>query len=320
MVGPYALMADISGRQLGPPMSEHPVSDAGAGPVSTLRQVLADPTAHDLLYRHLQTGWRERPAEEAFALLHDLAGRQPGDEAIYRSLLALYEHRPRRFGLPRHWRVRGQERRQLADRIRSLITGLPRGRAYEGCLDIGSHGRHGGLVSGCAAVRSPSVMVDQNAPTHGLVEWIDRGGPGFGLRFVATTGTASMPVDLSEEQLGSAGFDLVLCLEGLHGLSGETLADALDTIRRVLRPEGLLLLRVADARTPAARRLASVASMLRDAAMGRAWDYRLRAADQMRSADQWSALLGEHGLNEVGERVRDEQDPTHPTLLAFTRP
>lgn len=293
--------------------------EAGGPPASTLRQVLAEPTAHDLLYRHLQTGWRERPAEETFALLHELAARQPGDEAVYRSLLALYEHRPRRFRLPRHWRIRREERRQLAERVRTLITALPRGRAYEGLLDIGSQGRHGGLVTGCAAVRSPLVTLDQVAPTHGLAEWIDRGGPSLGVRYVPTTGAASLPIDLPEERLASAAFDLVLCFEGLHGLTPEQLDRALGCIVRVLRPEGLLLLRVADAPDEAARRLAGVAAMLRDASMGRAWDYRLRDADQMREASEWSALLAAHGLTEVGPRVRDERDPTAPTLMAFMR-
>ena len=121
------------------------------------------------------------------------------------------------------------------------------------------------------------------------------------------------------ESIGAASLDLVTCYIGLHHMNVDQLQPFLASVRRVLRPGGLFIVRDHDVTTPEMRALVSLAHTVFNVGLGETWETNQKELRYFESMQVWVSRLTAAGFADTGHRVLQDNDPTRNTLLAFTK-
>jgi hypothetical protein len=119
---------------------------------------------------------------------------------------------------------------------------------------------------------------------------------------------------------GAGGVGLITLYGGLSGLSPAELPRCLADLFQVLRPGGLVLLLEHDVETAHAGLDASLAVTLAFLCAGESWEASQAHPRAFRAGEEWSALMQQNGLVEVGPRESIERSPFGDLLLAFKKP
>jgi hypothetical protein len=114
--------------------------------------------------------------------------------------------------------------------------------------------------------------------------------------------------------------DLVTLYGGLSGMAPAQLPGCLEQLAKVVRPGGMVLLLEHDVETAHAGLEASLAVTLSFLCAGDTWEASQLHPRAFRAADEWSLLMQQHGLLEVGGRERIPRTPFGDLLLAFRKP
>ena len=93
----------------------------------------------------------------------------------------------------------------------------------------------------------------------------------------------------------------------------------LQSLARIVKPGGLLIVRDHDVTDDAMRALVALAHAVFNAGLGVSWDENNRELRHFRTVDAWIAMLREVGFEHVGDRLLQAHDPTLNTLLCFRR-
>lgn len=125
---------------------------------------------------------------------------------------------------------------------------------------------------------------------------------------------------ISEQDIASNSLDLIVCVIGLHHVPREKLADFISSLKRILRPGGLLLLREHDCKTSELKTIASAAHSVynviipHESVLAELSEYR-----NFQALDYWIDLLRKQGFAAGDKKLLQTGDPTANTLLLFTK-
>lgn len=294
---------------------------AAPGEVSEFRAAFARTTSRDAVYRLLADCGPRGHAPRMLGLLERMSQRSAEDELIYRnmrstllkwrgSMFAAITMRQPDWEAVLHRRLARYSREQLQ------AAKASDGKHLEGVLEVASggkqlsalrrHFRLGGLVRqiddfGCRLAESGSRWLEARMPARAAVadasQWDDQ---------------------LFGSQADSV--DLVTLYGGLSGLPPTQLPRCLAQLVKVVRPGGMVLLLEHDVETAHAGLDASLAVTLAFLCAGATWEASQSHPRAFRAADEWSALMQEHGLLECGARERIARTPFGDLLMAFQKP
>lgn len=290
--------------EVGPPPSP-PDTAAGA-----FARVMADEVWSDKLYAFLQNVYRLVPEDEFHKLIVEATAAHTDDEAVYRQIQArLPSIRPPvadlRFGLP----SLTKQKQVMGVQIQELLADRA---AVDGYVEIGTPGRYVEGIAKGTSLTGPVVLVSEQAPTNSPVDVLERGGLAHVGRWVPLNNYE--PLDAS---IPTASVDLVSCLIGLHHAPLDQLDPFIASIRRVLRPGGIFILRDHDVSTPAMDTFVSLIHTVFNAGLDVPWTTDAVEFKRFRPIDEWVGRLAGHGFEDLGGRLLQEHDPSDNVLVGF---
>ena len=113
--------------------------------------------------------------------------------------------------------------------------------------------------------------------------------------------------------------DLVTCYIGLHHCPREKLADYIASIRRVLRPGGIFVLRDHDAGSDKMKVFCSLVHTVFNAGLGVSWQVDREELRLFEGIDFWAEQLVQGGFDDTGKRFLQAHDPSLNTLTCFIK-
>lgn len=297
--------------ELEPPMQTSPA--AGTPGVDDFRQVYGTTRGSDDFYRFLQNIYRLYPEDRFHALIRDATRDHPDDEAVYRALQArLPTIKPFLSELTYALPSLAKQKKEMS---RQTLALLGERRRFDGFLEIGSTGRYLSDLRRHLDLRGDIVTVHDAPPSMSPVDIVERGGLRKLGRFVPMNDYAP----LSRQDIADASIELATVYIGLHHIPLDRLQAYLESLARVVKPGGLLIVRDHDVDDDSMRALVALAHAVFNAGLGVPWEENRKELRHFRTIDAWIAMLREVGFEHVGDRLLQAHDPTLNTLLCFRR-
>lgn len=126
---------------------------------------------------------------------------------------------------------------------------------------------------------------------------------------------------IAYDHILDASVDMVVCFIGLHHIPLDKIDNFIGSIARILRPGGTFLLRDHDACNADVLKIAHAGHTLFNAIIGQCSEE--EEAQEIRNFQPlayWVELLEKHGLSVGQERIMQQNDPTHNTMIASSKP
>lgn len=290
-----------------------PTLDSATAITSAFHAVFDDPTQRDAFYRFLQVVFHLYPEDKFHHLIQKVCNRHRTDEEIYREVQRrLKEIKPFLSELTYALPALRRQKQEMTWETLELLDGR---HEVNGYLEIGSTGRYISSLRHHVQVRGPIFLINDLAPGNGLGDILERGQLSHLGQFIPLLDYA--PID--ETAIPDASLDLVTLYIGLHHCPEEKLDAFVRSIRRVLRPGGTLILRDHDVRTPKMGVFVSLVHTVFNLGLGVPWMTDAMEHKSFRSADEWAALLSQHGFQDSGKRLYQFMDPSDNALMRFVR-
>lgn len=295
--------------ELAAPLAQGPLPDAA----SNFRAIYADPALRAQFFPFLQNVFHLYPEESIHRLITDLTAKGKTDEEIYRALLAaLPSIKPTlsevRYGVP-------ALRKQKDEMTRQALAFLGAGARVNGYLEIGTTGRYVSDLRRHVEIGGPIWIVNDVAPSYSPADMLERGE-------IGKIGTY-VPMGDYDPFAGSAipdgSLDLVVNFIGFHHAPDARLEGFVQSVRRVLRPGGRLLLRDHDVDSPAQSSLVALAHDVFNAGLFLTWEENARQVRRFRSLATWTEYLNASGFRRSERAIAQDGDPTKNLLVELTR-
>ena len=286
---------------------------APAASGSEFKAVYGDARWEDAFYRFLQNVYRLYPEDRFHTLIKDACAVHAGDEAIYRHIQAgIPSIKPALSELTYAVPSLGKQKREMA---RQTLALLGERRELDGYVEIGSTGRYASVLRKALRLRGDLVMVNDVAPTNSPVDIVERGRLAKLGRWVPLADYAPIGADAVPD----ASVDLVTCYIGLHHIEPAKLDPFVASIRRMLRPGGMLILRDHDVTTPEMFTFVSLAHTVFNAGLGLPWETNRQELRYFVSVAEWVRRLQAAGFADTGQRLLQAHDPSDNVLMAFVK-
>jgi hypothetical protein len=263
-------------------------------------------------FRHfLDNVFHLYPTDALDELIADCVRHDPRDGAVFRQLEArLAEVTPLlgsiRYALP----ALAKQKAVMAEQTKQLLGAR---RGFEGYLEIGSHGRYYDALHSILDIRGKVFTVAPKPPTHSPEDIVDRGA----LALVGTPLPWTDYAPLSGIQPGS--LDLITVFIGFHHAAMEARASYLRSIRELLSSDGMLIVRDHNVVSPELDRLVGLAHDVFNVGTLESFETNNRERRNFYALDTLVQLLESEGLVADDGRCLQQGDPTHNTLLAFSK-
>jgi len=275
--------------------------------------VYGDIRTRDDFYRFLQVIYHLYPEQKFHQLIIDACERYGTDQAIYEDVASrLPAIRTKlsdlTYALPA-LRVQKQEM------VRQTKAILPGAREFDGYLEVGSTGRYVKGLKKALRLGGPVYLTNDVLPDNSPPEIMERGGIQEVGNFFVLNDYDPIPASM----IADASLDLVTCYIGLHHCPREKLADYIQSIHRVLRPGGFIVLRDHDAGTDEMQIFCSLVHTVFNAGLGVSWDEDRRELRLFEGFDFWTEQLVQAGFEDSGKRLLQDHDPSLNTLGCFVK-
>lgn len=275
-------------------------------------QVLGSVEQSDAFYRFLQNVFRTLPEDRFHHLLHQACRLHHDEENVYRYVQReLRGVKPVLADLTHALPSLFKQKIEMAEQTLKLLEGQ---REFSGYAEIGSKARYYRGLAARLRIKGPLWFVEASLPGYSPVDLMERGQLTKPGSFVPLQDFAPLPA-----QMADASLDLVTCYIGLHHMTEQRLTPFLDSIARVLRPGGRLIVRDHDVCSEEMRALVSLAHTVFNAGLGESWETNQSELRYFESVETWSKRLDKAGFTDSGHRLLQANDPTANTLLCFVK-
>lgn len=199
--------------------------------------------------------------------------------------------------------------------VRQALQLLGERRDFNGYMEIGSTGRYVAGLRANLKLHGPLILLNDIAPTNSPIDIVERGGLRKVGKFVPLADYA--PID--SQAVPDASLDFVSCYIGLHHIHPSRLEGFIQSIRRVLRPGGVFILRDHDVRTPEMFKFVSLVHTVFNAGLGVPWETNQQELRHFAPVSDWVQRLRAVGLVDSGKRLLQANDPSDNVLMSFVR-
>lgn len=209
-----------------------------------------------------------------------------------------------------------RQKKILAAQVHTLLKNQNK---IDGYLEIGTPGTYVNSIKEKLDISGPIyVLQDQKRVTDYFQAFSLAPKSGFlsydsfiELNDYAPIATQSIPDN---------SLDLVVCFIGIHHIPIQKLDAFIASIRRVLRPGGIFILRDHDAHSAKINTLSHVAhSVFNMVVPALSLDEEMAEYRNFNPLSHWIALLAQHGFTVGAERLVQKGDPTLNTMFKFTK-
>jgi FAD/FMN-containing dehydrogenase/uncharacterized membrane protein YhaH (DUF805 family) len=266
----------------------------------------------DAFYQFLQNVYHLYPEDRFQTLIKEACASCTGDEEIYRYIQErLPDIKPPlaevSYALP-------ALKKQKEEMTRQTLQLLGDRKSIDGYIEIGTTGRYVSELRQHVEIAEPIYLVNDVAPTNSPADIAERGGLARIGTFVPLGNYDPLPASIPD-----ASIDVVTCFIGLHHAPKDALDPFVTSIRRVLRPGGLFIVRDHDVQTPQMNAFVSLAHAVFNAGLDVPWEVNQRELRLFAPVAEWSRYLEERNFRDTGARLLQPHDPSANTLMSFER-
>ncbi len=281
-------------------------------PASEFHQVLGDVDQSDAFYRFLQNVFRTLPEDRFHHLLQQACALHADEESVYRHVQN--ELRGVKPALADLTHALPSLFRQKAEMTRQTLVLLDGQRRFDGYAEIGSKARYYRGLAARLEIAGPLWFIEEKPPGFSPVDLMERGQLARPGQALPLDNFAPLPAAIAD-----ASLDLVTCYIGLHHMTVERLEPFLQSIARVLRPGGRLIVRDHDVRDESMRAMVSLAHTVFNAGLGESWETNQAELRFFEPVQTWVRRLDAAGFDDSGHRLLQANDPTDNVLLCFIK-
>lgn len=253
------------------------------------------------------------PEGDLDALIASCVAAHADDGSIYR---AIVEGLPGitplgsslRYALPSLRR----QKDVLGDQIASLYGA---GDRIDGYLEIGTAGTYVAPLRQRLSMTGPAYLLADREPGYGPADILQRGS----VRSVASFVPMGDYDPIAREQVPDDCLDLVTCTIGLHHAPEHRLEPFVESLLRVLRPGGRLVVREHDVADAEQEAVVTLAHEVFNAGTYVAPERNEAEIRNFRSLATWTTFYDGMGLRRVEEPALQSGDPTDNALICLVR-
>jgi SAM-dependent methyltransferase len=277
------------------------------------RYVYLDPSFRTEFKDFLVNVFHLYPEDDLQRLIEAAAAEGVSDEEIYRGVQTqLGDIKPFLGDLTYSLPTLGKQKEVLADQTFDLLGGDER---IEGYFEVGSNGRFLDSLEERLDIVGESFSMSDRAPTHSLVDIMDRGqifkpGPFVALNDYRPAISATIP---------ARSVDLATVFVGFHHCPIDLREEFIGGIRDVLRPGGALVVRDHHAHDERMSHMVALAHDVFNMGTNETWEYNARERRHFYPLDTLHGLLTRSGFRTDGRRLLQDGDPTLNTLMLYTK-
>lgn len=275
--------------------------------------IYSDPAIREQFKTFLVNVFHLYPEDDLHALILGAVKQGLTDEDIYRRVQPqLREIKPLLGDLTYSLPTLSKQKRVLTDQTLVLLDPT---RRYDGYLELGSNGRFLDSLEERLDIKGACFTMSERAPTKSAVDIIDRGQ-------IRNAGTF-IPLDdyrsTLAKQVPAKSLDLATVYIGFHHCPVELREQFLGSIREVLRPGGVLIVRDHQVHNEKMLRMVALAHDVFNMGTQETWKYNETERRNFYSLDKLDSMLSAAGFKAHGRRLLQDGDPTLNTLMKYTR-
>ncbi len=275
-------------------------------------RMYSDTLWRDNFYRFLQNIYRIYPEDCFHTLIIEACKRRSNDNEIYQYL---QEHLPDiktalsdlQYALP----ALRKQKAVIASQTKTLVGR----RRIDGYLEIGSTGRYVRSLKKSIDLTGPIYLSNDIVPDYSLPEIMERGS----VKPVGKFFDLNNYAPISNNVIKNESLGLVTCYIGLHHCLPEDLDAYLASIHRVLRKNGLFILRDHDADSEMMKTFVSLVHTVFNVGLGVSWEENRKEKRFFNSLSHWVEALNRNRLELIDEQLLQDHDPSRNTLMVFVK-
>jgi len=279
---------------------------------SEFKAVFGNKKWSDDFYQFLQFIFHLYPEGKFHNLLATVSREKGTDEEIYKTVQQkLPGIKPFLSELTLALPSLKKQKKEMATQVLQLLNGR---LTVNGYLEIGSTGRYISELRKHISLSGPLWLTNDIAPSNAIGGIFERGQIRKLGVFIPLNNYLPLP-----PQVADVSLDLVTCHIGLHHCPPELLPGYINSIKRVLRPGGMFIIRDHNVTTPEMGIFISVVHTVFNLGLNVTWEVDSSEFKSFKSADEWGRLLAGYGFTDSGGRILQDNDPTDNTLMLFTK-
>jgi hypothetical protein len=280
---------------------------------STFRRIYGDPALRKRFFPFLVNVFHLVPEDALDALIAECVAAHPDDPSIYRAIVdGLPAITPfaatLRYAIPA-LRV---QKRVLGDQTAQL---LGPDAEVDGYLELGTVGTYIEPLKQRVTVRGPVVLVTDAEPGYGPAEIAQRGTLRPNASYVPLGNYDPIP----REAVPDASLDLATSYIGFHHAPLDRLEGIVESVHRVLRPGGKLIVREHDVVDDDIHEIVALAHDVFNAGTYVTVDRNEAELRHFRSVEAWTTFYDGFGLRRAEGHALQDGDPTDNALVCFVK-
>jgi len=280
---------------------------------SNFKAIYDDPNLKAAFLQFLTNVYHLFPEDRFQGLIESVARSKASDREIYLEVQSrLPEIKPLladvRYALP-------ALSRQKDEMAAQTIELLGPERRIDGYMEIGTTGRYISRLKSRIDLKGDLVLLHGSAPGYSPTDIVERGGIAKLGRFVAMNDYAPVPASAVSDR----SLDLVANFIGFHHSPLPRLEAFVDSLHRVLRPGGRMIVRDHDVSSTGMNRMVALAHDVFNMGLGTPWLVNQEELRHFTSLAQLVAYLEARGFKADGRKVLQRGDPTQNALMVFKR-
>ena len=265
---------------------------------------------------------RMQSQDEWSALLQDVKKTlpdMPTHMELYKQLRKSYTPMQPNLYAYRLYQALKYQQNLLGDQVKDLMQSSSK-KAIDGYVEIGAPCRYADYINKHAPISGTRYAICNNT---GFADVVENGQLNISRGFVPYD--KIIPFNnydpISNDQIADSSVDMVVCFIGLHHIPFDKIDIFIASIKRILRPGGVFLLRDHDAHNEEIFKLAYAAHTVFNAIIEQSSDD--TEAHEIRNFQplhHWIELLKNNGFEVGDERIVQQNDPTCNTMIKFIKP
>lgn len=276
---------------------------------SEFKRVFSNTTWSDNFYKFLQGIFHLYPEDKFHHLIAEKTETLNTDQEIYSAVQQdLKGITPFLSALTYALPALKKQKREMSNQVLQILKDK---KNINGYLEIGSTGRYISELKKHINLSGPIYLTNDIPPNYSVADIMERGqirkmGTFFHLDY------QPLPQEITDGSL-----DLVTCHIGLHHCPVELLPAFVASIKRVLKPDGLFIMRDHDVNSEDMRVFASLVHTVFNLGLNETWSKNEEEYRAFKSVNEWVSYLEAQGFRDLGFRILQQNDPSLNTLLAF---
>lgn len=280
---------------------------------SEFKTVFSNTALSDKFYLFLKNVYNIYPESDFYTLIKNACAHCQNDQEIYtyiqerlgtiKSVLT-----PIKYAIP----ALIKQKKEITNQTLALIG---KNKTINGYVEIGTTGRYISQLRKFLKIKMPIYLINDIEPNYSPIDIVERGQIKKIGKFIPLNNYAVIGAD----DIKDNEIDLVTCYIGLHHIPTIDFENFIMSIYRILRKNGLFVLREHNVTNTQMHTFVSLAHTVFNAGLNIPWQENCNELRNFTSLYPIITYLEERGFRKMAETLLQEGDPTENTLLGFIK-